>query len=144
MCRGSVRDTCGVGARRWLGDAVDVEQGGMLVYAGETTVPVTGDGRGGRNQELALAASVELAGRRDLVLLSLGTDGIDGMTSSAGAFGDGSAVARGLALGLDARDHLDRNNSSPFLSAVGDTVTCGPTGTNVGDLILVWRLADGY
>ncbi len=129
-------------APRLLSDAADLKAGEMLVYAGETTVTVTGDGMGGRNQELALAASVELAGRHDLMVLSLGTDGIDGETTAAGAFGDGSAVARGVALGLDARDHLDRNDSSPFLSAVGDTVTCGSTGTNVGDLILVWRLAE--
>ena len=126
-------------AIRLISDAAHLESGEMFVYAGETTVTVTGNGVGGRNQELALAVSVELEGRDDLMVLSLGTDGIDAMTPAAGAFGDGSAVGRGMALGLDALEHLDRNDSSPFLSVVGDTVTSGPTETNVGDLILVWR-----
>jgi hydroxypyruvate reductase len=113
--------------------------GEMLVLAGETTVTVTGDGRGGRNQELALAASIALADRGDIVVLSLGTDGIDGMSRAAGAFADGTAVARGAEVGLDAADYLARNDSATFLEAVGDAVICGPTGTNVGDLILVCR-----
>jgi hydroxypyruvate reductase len=126
-------------ARRIVEDGGALEAGDMLVYAGETTVTVTGDGTGGRNQELALAAAIELAGRDDLLVLALGTDGIDGMTQAAGSFGDGSAVARGAAQGLEAADHLARNDSHPFLSAVGDLVVTGATGTNVGDLILVWR-----
>jgi glycerate 2-kinase len=126
-------------ARRVVADADTLEEGAMLVYAGETTVTVTGDGTGGRNQELALAASVELAGRDDLVVLALGTDGIDGVTRAAGAFGDGSAVMRGRALGLDAARHLVRNDSHPFLATIGDVVVTGATGTNVGDLVLVWR-----
>lgn len=119
--------------------ATDLGLGEMLILAGETTVTVTGDGRGGRNQELALAASIALADRGDVVVLSLGTDGIDGMSDAAGAFGDGTALARGAELGLDAVDYLARNDSSTFLEAVGDAVICGPTGTNVGDLILVCR-----
>ena len=129
-------------ARRIVDEATTFGAGEMLVYAGETTVTVTGEGTGGRNQELALAASIELAGRDDVVVLALGTDGIDGMTPMAGAFGDGSAVERGSRMGFDASDHLARNDSYPFLKAIGDTVQCGPTGTNVGDLLLVWR-ADG-
>jgi hydroxypyruvate reductase len=113
--------------------------GQMLVYAGETTVTVTGDGRGGRNQELALAASTELIGRPDIVILSVGTDGIDGMSPAAGGFGNATAVDRGAALGLDAADYLARNDSYGFLRAVGDVVTSGPTGTNVGDLIIALR-----
>ena len=132
---GEARDV----ALRLVSDANDLRSGEMFVYAGETTVTVSGNGTGGRNQELALAVSVDLAGRDDLMVLSLGTDGIDAMTSVAGAFGDGSAVGRGVAVGLDAREHLDRNDSSPYLSVIGDSVTSGPTGTNVGDLILVWR-----
>jgi hydroxypyruvate reductase len=120
------------------GDALS--PGETLVYAGETTVTVTGNGRGGRNQELALAASITLDGRDDLVILSVGTDGIDGMTRSAGAFADGTAVARGKKLGLDAANHLERNDSHPFLVAVGDVLNSGPTGTNVGDLMLVRRV----
>ena len=119
--------------------AADLGLGEILVFAGETTVTVTGDGRGGRNQELALAASIALAGRGDIVVLSLGTDGIDGMSEAAGAFGDGTAVARGADRGLEAADYLARNDSGTYLEAIGDAVVCGPTGTNVGDLILVCR-----
>jgi len=121
--------------------AAELDSGETLIYAGETTVTVQGNGRGGRNQELALAASIELNGRDDVVILSLGTDGVDGMSPAAGAFADGSAVARGKKLGLDAANHLRRNDSHPFLTAIGDTVNSGPTGTNVGDLILVRRVS---
>ena len=110
-----------------------------LVYAGETTVTVTGDGVGGRNQELALAAAIVMAGEEGLTLLSFGTDGIDGKTPVAGGYADGTAVARGRALGLDAADYLQRNDSHTYLSAIGDTVTTGPTGTNVCDLVLLVR-----
>lgn len=117
--------------------------GSVAVYAGETTVAVRGSGLGGRNQELALAAALELAEGSDLVVLALGTDGIDGPTPSAGAFADRHTVARGRAAGLDARDHLARNDSHRFLRAVGGTVDCGPTGTNVGDLVFLHRPASG-
>lgn len=119
--------------------ARELRPGELLIYAGETTVTVTGDGKGGRNQELALAAAVGMAGSNDLVLLSAGTDGIDGATEAAGAFADGRTVERGHRLRLDAADFLDRNDSFSYLSAVGDVVVTGPTGTNVGDLILVAR-----
>jgi hydroxypyruvate reductase len=111
------------------------------IYAGETTVTVRGDGCGGRNQELALAASIELGQRRDVVLLAIGTDGIDGLSPAAGAFAGFDAVGRGRAVGLDARAHLEANDSHPFLTAIDDVVTTGATGTNVGDLILVQRIA---
>ena len=126
-------------ARLLISDAGDAQEGELRIYAGETTVTVAGDGLGGRNQELALAASIELAGRNDLCVLALGTDGIDGPTPAAGAFGDGSAVARGASIALDAEDHLRRNDSHRFLMAVGDAVITGPTGTNVGDLVLVCK-----
>jgi glycerate-2-kinase len=118
-----------------------MKPGETLVYAGETTVSVKGNGRGGRNQELALAASIALRNRDDVMILSLGTDGIDGMSRAAGGFADGTALDRGRKLGLDALDHLDRNDSHPYLTAIGDVVNSGPTGTNVGDLILVRRIS---
>ena len=121
--------------------AADLQPGETWIFAGETTVTVTGDGRGGRNQELALAASIALEGCSDLVLSSLGTDGIDGMSPAAGAFADGEVVARGRARGRDARDHLRRNDAHPFMVAAGAAIDSGPTGTNVGDLILLHRRA---
>jgi glycerate 2-kinase len=122
-----------------VAEAGSLEPGELLVYAGETTVTVRGDGVGGRNQELALAASIAMEGDDGLVLLSLGTDGIDGPNPAAGAFADGASVSRGAAAGLDPRAYLDRNDSHTFLSEIGNTVTCGPTGTNVGDLVVVYR-----
>jgi glycerate 2-kinase len=125
---------------RDLAAAADgIDPGSLLVHAGETTVTVTGEGTGGRNQELALAAGMVLEGRDDIVVLSIGTDGIDGTTDAAGAFGDGGLVARARNAGLDGADHLRRNDSNPLLAATGDLVVCGPTGTNVGDLVLVLR-----
>ncbi len=108
-----------------------------LLLGGETTVTVQGRGRGGRNQELALACAMELEGVDGVLVVSVGTDGTDGPTEAAGAFADGSTVARGHAAGLDARDALRRNDAYPFLRAAGDLVVTGPTGTNVNDLVLV-------
>ena len=132
---GEARDVAG----RIVGDSRELAPGQMLVYAGETTVTVRGDGAGGRNQELALAASVQLSGDDGVVLLAGGTDGIDGMSEAAGAIVDGHTAERGRRLGLDAADYLARNDSNSYLAAVGDVIVTGPTGTNVGDLILVAR-----
>jgi hydroxypyruvate reductase len=114
-----------------------------LLLGGETTVTVQGPGRGGRNQELALALAVELEGVGEVLAASLGTDGTDGPTDAAGAFADGGTVTRGHAAGLDARDALRRNDAYPFLHAAGDLIVTGPTGTNVNDVILVLVDATG-
>jgi glycerate-2-kinase len=112
-----------------------------LLLGGETTVFLHGDGKGGRNQELALAAALLLAripeGER-IVLASLATDGSDGPTDAAGGLVDAGSVARGRALGLDAAAHLARNDAYPFLQASGDLLRTGPTQTNVNDLIAVF------
>lgn len=108
-----------------------------FLLGGETTVTVQGSGRGGRNQELALAAAVELEGVQGVLAAAMGTDGTDGPTDAAGAYADGGTVARGHAAGLDARDALRRNDAYPFLRAAGDLIVTGPTGTNVNDVVLV-------
>jgi hydroxypyruvate reductase len=112
-----------------------------LLLGGETTVTLRGDGRGGRNQELALAAALALArvpeGER-IVIASLATDGSDGPTDSAGGLADAHTVARGRAAGLDAAAHLAGNNAYPFLEASGDLLRTGPTQTNVNDLIAIF------
>lgn len=112
-----------------------------LILGGETTVTLHGDGQGGRNQELALAAALALArvaeGQR-IVVAALATDGTDGPTDAAGAVVDSSTVARGEAIGLDAGRHLAANNAFPYLQAVGDLLVTGPTQTNVNDLITVF------
>lgn len=111
----------------------------LLVFAGETTVTVTGDGTGGRNQELALAAGIALEGHPGAVVASFGTDGIDGPTPAAGAIGDGHTVQRARAAGIDPHDALARNDSHPLLAATGDLLITGPTGTNVGDVVVAFR-----
>jgi glycerate 2-kinase len=110
-----------------------------LVVGGETTVTVKGGGRGGRNQELALAAAVALDGRVGVTLLAMGTDGRDGPTEAAGAAVDGGTVARAAASGLDAARHLSNNDSNGFFRKAGGLVVTGPTGTNVNDVVIVIR-----
>jgi glycerate-2-kinase len=103
------------------------------IAGGETTVVVRGRGRGGRNQEFALVAASALADL-PVALLSAGTDGIDGPTDAAGAFADGSTLARAGRLGIDPRRALADNDSYPFFDRLGDLLRTGPTGTNVMDL----------
>ncbi len=109
----------------------------MCVLAGgETTVTLPPDaGAGGRNQELALAAALELQGTTlPMCLLSAGTDGNDGTTSAAGAVVDTKTIERGRQLGLDAKTALDKHNAHPYFKTLRDLVITGPTGTNVMDL----------
>jgi hydroxypyruvate reductase len=108
----------------------------VILAGGETTLPVQGNGRGGRNQEFALVAALDLQGVEGVAVLSAGTDGTDGPTDAAGAFVDGSTVARARARGLDANDSLRRQDSYTLLDALGDLHRTGPTGTNVMDLAI--------
>lgn len=108
-----------------------------LVWGGETTVTVRGKGRGGRNQELALAAAIQLSGWPGVLVMALATDGTDGPTDGAGALVTGETVARAQALGLDPWAALEANDSYPFFSTLGDLLRTGPTGTNVNDLLFV-------
>ncbi|MDJ0497596.1 MAG: DUF4147 domain-containing protein [Acidimicrobiia bacterium] len=121
------------------GEALDRRRGTVSVYAGETTVTVTGDGIGGRNHEAALVAATLLEGRSDLFFLAAGTDGIDGTTAAAGAIVDGTTVHRARARGLSAPAALANNDSGSFFAALGDQIITGPTGTNVGDLWIVFH-----
>jgi glycerate 2-kinase len=111
-----------------------------LLSGGETTVTVKGPGKGGRNQELALAFALEIEGLNGVSLLSAGTDGTDGPTDAAGAIVDGSTVSRARAFGIDAVHALDYNDSYAFfqrfdaLSGNKSHIMTGPTGTNVMDL----------
>ena len=110
-----------------------------IICGGETTVTLRGNGKGGRNQELALAAAIAAEGLEDTVIMSFGTDGTDGPTDAAGAVVDGQTVARAADLGLDAQDFLDRNDAYTFFDRVGGgaLLKTGPTGTNVADVALV-------
>lgn len=124
-----------------LGRAADPARPTALVLGGETTVTVHGRGRGGRNQELALAAALVLEGRRGRVLLAAGTDGIDGPTENAGGLVDGGTVERIRQGGVDPRVSLSHNDAATALEAAGDALRTGPTGTNVCDLTLVLMAA---
>lgn len=106
-----------------------------LIAGGETTVTLRGHGRGGRNQELALASVHELAGMRDVMLVSLATDGDDGPTDAAGAVATGQTLQRGLELGLSPESFLEDNDAYNYFSALGDLLKPGATGTNVNDLM---------
>jgi len=108
-----------------------------LVAGGETTVTIRGQGKGGRNQELALAAALAIEGWDDLCVVGLATDGTDGPTDATGAVAWGDTVARARALGLDAETYLANNDSYHFWTALGDLIVTGPTNTNVNDLIFV-------
>lgn len=111
-----------------------------VIVGGETTVTVRGEGRGGRNQEMALAAALHLHGLTNVAVVCLATDGTDGPTNASGAWADGSTLDRAAALGLDARTHLQANDAYPFFAALGDLLLTGPTNTNVNDLafVLAW------
>ncbi|UCE44169.1 MAG: glycerate kinase [Candidatus Bathyarchaeota archaeon] len=108
-----------------------------IVAGGETTVTIVGEGRGGRNQEIALAAALRLNGLDGTAVASLSTDGVDGPTDAAGAIVDGKTLERVSEEGLDAERFLLRNDSYSFFSKLGDLVLTGPTGTNVNDISVI-------
>lgn len=113
-----------------------VEPAACVLAGGETTVTLRGDGKGGRAQEFALAAALQLQGQAGILACAVGTDGTDGPTDAAGAMADGETVERGDAAGRSARRHLDDNDAYPFFDALDDLVITGPTDTNVMDLYL--------
>ncbi|MBS0579673.1 MAG: DUF4147 domain-containing protein [Proteobacteria bacterium] len=114
----------------------------LCVWGGESTLALPPQpGRGGRNQHLALSAARLLAGHPDLMLLAVGTDGSDGVTEDAGALVDAETCARLALAELDADTCLQHANSAAALAASGDLVHTGPTGTNVGDLVIGLKLS---
>jgi glycerate 2-kinase len=145
---GDARTTARTAAAAWA-DAAALRPAGApplcRISGGEHTVRVKGKGRGGRNQEFVLAALLELSSRldaegrlagRDWLILSLGTDGIDGPTDAAGAWAGPVTRRRALSLGLDPRTYLENNDAYSFFDAVGGLIRTGPTGTNVMDMRL--------
>ena len=105
-----------------------------ILSGGETTVTMATGGKGGRNQEFALAAALDIAGCADIVILSAGTDGTDGPTDAAGAVVDGATTGRAAAAGLDPCRHLAAHDAYPLFERLQDLVITGPTRTNVMDL----------
>jgi hydroxypyruvate reductase len=126
-------------AREIAEDGRPVRPPACIITGGETTVTLRGAGLGGRNQEFALAAALDIAGLNDVVVFSAGTDGTDGPTDAAGAIADGDTMRRNL----DARRYLDDNDSYHYFESLGDLVVTGPTNTNVADvrILLIGRRA---
>jgi hydroxypyruvate reductase len=108
-----------------------------LIAGGETTVTIRGQGLGGRNQELALAASLPLRGVPGVLLASVGTDGNDGPTDAAGAWVDGQTIERAAEAGLDPARFLAENDSYRFFDRLGQLIKTGPTNTNVNDIYIL-------
>ncbi len=106
-----------------------------ILAGGETTVTIRGEGKGGRNQEFALAAALSLEGWPKIDALSAGTDGTDGPTDAAGAFADSDTCPNARRKGLNPPDYLSRNDSYNFFKAIGDLFITGPTRTNVMDML---------
>ena len=107
------------------------------ISGGEFSCPVRGDGRGGRNSETALRCAVSLDSMKEMVVLSAGTDGVDGNSPAAGAIADNTTLARAHSLGLNEQLFLDRSDSHSFFQQLNDTIDTGPTGTNVRDIRIV-------
>jgi len=121
-------------AREIVSTSRPVKAPACIITGGETTVTLHGDGLGGRNQEFVLAAALEIAGLRHVVVLSAGTDGSDGPTDAAGAMADGATLARSS---RSAADALANNDAYPYFEDLGDLIITSSTGTNVMDLHLI-------
>ena len=106
-----------------------------ILAGGETTVTIRGGGKGGRNQELALAAALAIQGWPQIAILSAGTDGSDGPTDAAGAFADGGTCQEALQKGFNPQKYLLHNDSYNFFNELGELLKTGPTRTNVMDVI---------
>jgi hydroxypyruvate reductase len=115
----------------------DIKPPCALILGGETVVRISGTGKGGRNQELALSAAMGIHGLKDVVLFSLGSDGTDGPTEAAGGIVDGETTKRILKTQIEPEVYLDNNDSYHALEASGDLIVTGSTGTNVNDLIVL-------
>ena len=111
-----------------------------IIAGGETTVTVTGNGIGGRNQEIALGAALKIIGAEGVAIASASTDGIDGPTDAAGAIVDGKTILRARNLGLDPAEALRNNDSYSFFSGLNDLIMTGPTGTNVNDITVLIKV----
>jgi len=111
-----------------------------IVAGGETTVTVTGNGIGGRNQEISLSAALKIINAEGVAVASASTDGIDGPTDAAGAIVDGKTILRSRKLGLDPVEALRNNDSYSFFSELRDLIMTGPTGTNVNDITILVKV----
>ena len=127
-------------AKEIIGMIKKAAPGTALIFGGETTVTLKGDGLGGRNQEMALAAALELDGGNDgIVFISAGSDGTDGPTDAAGGCVSELSCAAMRKKGVSPEKELERNNSYHALKAAGSLLVTGATGTNVNDITIAFR-----
>jgi hydroxypyruvate reductase len=124
-------------AKEVISSGNPVPRPACILSGGETTVTIKGKGRGGRNQEFALAGALEISGIEKIVLLSGGTDGTDGPTDASGALADHTTVQRAETIGLTPNAHLENNDAYPFFQKLGDLLITGPTHTNVMDVRII-------
>ena len=124
-------------ARKIIEQDLPAARPACVLSGGETTVTIKGGGKGGRNQEFALASAIGIEGLPRTVILSGGTDGTDGPTEAAGAIADGTTVSRAREAGLDPAAFLENNDSYHFFRKLGDLLITGPTLTNVMDLRII-------
>ncbi len=115
-----------------------IKKPACLIAGGETTVTITGNGKGGRNQELALGAVGQIDNLPDCCLITIATDGEDGPTDAAGAFVTGRTKTRAEEKGLNHEQYLANNDAYNFFRITGNLVKIGPTGTNVNDLLFLF------
>ncbi len=130
-------------AREALASGNPAKPQACIISGGETTVEVRGKGLGGRNMEFALHSAILLAGTRGICAASVGTDGTDGPTDAAGAFADGTTVARAGAVGMNIGSYAENNDSYTFFKNLGDLIITGPTNTNVMDVRILIVRDDG-
>lgn len=123
--------------RTALKDGLPLKPPCALICGGETVVRITGSGKGGRNQEFALAAAEGIAGMENIVVVAVGSDGTDGPTDAAGGVVDGGTAAQLKEQGISISEVLTDNDSNRALQAADALIMTGPTGTNVNDLYFV-------
>ena len=121
-------------AREVLATGHPLKPPACILSGGETTVTIKGKGKGGRNQEFALASAIRIKNLEHIVILSAGTDGTDGPTDAAGAIVDHTTIQRAVALDLTPELFLEENNTYPFFDRISDLFKTGATHTNVMDL----------
>lgn len=137
VIEGETRDIAGMhSAMAWQvqNSGHPIRPPACILSGGETTVTLKGNGKGGRNQEFALACALKIEGLKNVVILSGGTDGTDGPTDAAGAIVDGRTIPRAMKLGLNPKNHLNKNNAYPLFDQLSDLFKTGATNTNVMDL----------
>ncbi len=136
ICEQPIQEGCDL----LLASALENDGPFCAISGGEFSCPVRGDGRGGRNLETTLRCAINLDNTNlHLVILSAGTDGIDGNSLAAGAIADETTLTRARNLNLDAEQYLARSDSYTFFEQLNDLIITGPTGTNVRDLRIILK-----